>query len=224
MSGSALGDILQTLNHRPGLQPVNVPLRIKFEVHFDAALVPETVPLAHRLRHDQDVAEKNGGIEIKPADGLERDFGGEFRGLHQFKKGVVFLQRAIFRQGAPGLAHQPDRRTIHRRQWQALRNRSRLPSGRAASSSQSGRCRGPGSGPSLDNCGIHALLISYQASARKGWAAKPRIVQPFAFFGIKGGRLSVTFSRPAGTETPFGEPAREITAAVASGGRIGLSD
>jgi hypothetical protein len=34
--------------------------------------------------------------------------------LHEFQKGVLFLERAIFGQGATGLAHEPDGRAVHR--------------------------------------------------------------------------------------------------------------
>jgi hypothetical protein len=45
---------------------------------------------------------------------LQRDFGGEFRRLDQFEEGMFFLELAVFRQRAPGLAHEPDRRAVHR--------------------------------------------------------------------------------------------------------------
>ncbi len=62
---------------------------------------------------DKNVAEQNGGVEIEPADRLERDLGGEFRRANEFEKIVLFLELAIFRQCSSRLTHQPDGRTIN---------------------------------------------------------------------------------------------------------------
>jgi hypothetical protein len=62
---------------------------------------------------DENVTEQNRRVKAEPADRLERDFGGEFGRLHQLKKGMFQPERAIFRQRAPGLAHEPDGPTIH---------------------------------------------------------------------------------------------------------------
>ena len=58
--------------------------------------------------------EQNGGVEVKPANRLERHLGGQLRRLDQFEEGVLLLERAVFGQGAPRLAHQPDGRMVHR--------------------------------------------------------------------------------------------------------------
>ena len=44
----------------------------------------------------------------------QRYLGGEFRRLHQLQEGVFLLELAIFRQRAARLAHEPDRRAVHR--------------------------------------------------------------------------------------------------------------
>ena len=71
--------------------------------------------LAERMRHDQNIREQNCGIEAEPPDRLQRYLGGKFRIEHKIEEAAgLFAQRAIFRQIAPGLAHQPDRRRLER--------------------------------------------------------------------------------------------------------------
>ena len=106
---------MEAVDGTPGIQPVDFPRRIHGKLHFDAAaLFPEMIRLPHRLGNDEDVAEQNGGIETEPADRLQRHLGGEFRRPDQFEERVLFLQRPVFRQRAPGLAHQPHGRAVHR--------------------------------------------------------------------------------------------------------------
>ena len=59
------------------------------------------------------MSEKNGGVETEAADRLQRRFGGERRGVTEVDERRSFgADFAIFRQIAPGLAHQPDRRRL----------------------------------------------------------------------------------------------------------------
>src|SRR5262249_53730759 len=44
----------------------------------------------------------------------ERDFGGKFRSLDHFEKGMLGLQGAVLRESTACLAHKPDRGTIRR--------------------------------------------------------------------------------------------------------------
>ena len=44
---------------------------------------------------------------------MQCHLGGEFGRLDQFEEGIFLFQLAVFRQCATGLAHEPDRRTVH---------------------------------------------------------------------------------------------------------------
>jgi hypothetical protein len=64
---------------------------------------------AERVRHDQNVGEQDRGIEAEAPDRLERDFRRKLGREAQIEEAPgTFPQRAIFRQIAPGLAHEPD--------------------------------------------------------------------------------------------------------------------
>ena len=66
---------------------------------------------AERVRHDQNIGEQDRGIEAEAADRLQRDFRCKLGREAQIEKAPRALaQRAIFRQIAPGLAHEPHRR------------------------------------------------------------------------------------------------------------------
>jgi hypothetical protein len=68
-----------------------------------------------RVGDQQDVGEENRGVEPVAADRLQRDFGGQF-GIVAQRQEIPGLgpRRAVFRQVAPGLPHQPDGRHLHR--------------------------------------------------------------------------------------------------------------
>ena len=106
--------ILQPVRHRGFVEPVDVCRRVEHELHFDPALVPEPVGLAHPLRHDQDVAKQDRRVKAKPPNRLQGDLGSQLRRSHQFEEAVLLLERAVFRQGAARLPHQPNRRIIQR--------------------------------------------------------------------------------------------------------------
>ena len=57
---------------------------------------------------------QNRRVEVEPANRLECDFHGQLRRLDELKERVLVLERPILGQGAPGLAHEPHRRVIHR--------------------------------------------------------------------------------------------------------------
>ena len=88
----------------PGFQAIS---------HRDSALLAKTVSLSEGFGHDQDVGEENGGIDGKPPQRLKRNLGGQSGRAHHFEKSVLGLELAIFRQVAPGLAHDPDRRAVN---------------------------------------------------------------------------------------------------------------
>ncbi len=43
---------------------------------------------------------------------MQGHLGGKLRRAGEFEKRVLLLQRTVFRKGAPGLTHQPDRRFV----------------------------------------------------------------------------------------------------------------
>ena len=69
---------------------------------------------AHPLQRRQDVGKDDSGVQIERVDRLHGDLAGQLRRLDQFEDGVAFAQRAVLGHVAAGLAHQPDRRCIHR--------------------------------------------------------------------------------------------------------------
>ena len=73
--------------------------------HRECNLLPQC------MRHDQDIRKQNRRIEAETPYRLQRDLGCKFRIKDEIEKPAGFgTQRAIFRQVAPSLAHQPDRR------------------------------------------------------------------------------------------------------------------
>ena len=85
----------------------------------DILTVPDAMGLglsfAQGEAHDRQVAEQDGGIHAEAAQRLQRDLGGAL-GREAEREEVPGLgpQRAVFRQVAPGLAHQPHWRRPHR--------------------------------------------------------------------------------------------------------------
>ena len=96
------------------------------KIHLDAAAVAEFVALPQAFGDDEDVAEQNGGIEIKTADGLQGDFGGQFGGADQVEKGCFSLSWRYSGNARPAwrISQTGGRSTV--RQRQASRKRSRL--------------------------------------------------------------------------------------------------
>src|SRR6185437_5637344 len=69
----------------------------------------ERHPLSECVRHNEDIAEEDGGIETKAADRLKGRLGCKCRRIAEFeKRGGLAAQRAILGQIAPSLTHQPD--------------------------------------------------------------------------------------------------------------------
>ena len=112
-SRNARGTYCRRSGSALSVEPRDVRRRTQREFHLNAVVFVETIFLPQTFGGDENVAEQNRRVETEPPDRLERDFGGEFGRLHQFEKGMFLPERAIFRQRAPGLAHEPDGRTIH---------------------------------------------------------------------------------------------------------------
>ncbi len=73
-----------------------------------ASLEPQI--LAQRMRDNQDIRKKDGAVEAKPVDRLDRHFGRSLVIVDQFQEAALLrAQFAVFRQVASCLAHQPDR-------------------------------------------------------------------------------------------------------------------
>ena len=67
---------------------------------------------AHRLERQQQIGEQDGGVDLDPPDGLQRDFGRQIRRAAQLQKCVVLAEGAVFRHVASGLPHEPDGRAV----------------------------------------------------------------------------------------------------------------
>ncbi len=93
---------------------LDIVRRAQRKIHLNAAAVAEFIALPQTFGDDEDVAEQNRRVKIKSLDGLQRDLGGQFGRADQCQKRMFALEFAIFRQGAPCLPHQPDRRAVHR--------------------------------------------------------------------------------------------------------------
>ena len=65
------------------------------------------------LRDDEDVGEDDGGVEGEPADGLQRDLGGELGRAADLEELVLLAELAELGEVAAGLPHHPHRRPLH---------------------------------------------------------------------------------------------------------------
>src|SRR5690606_7049776 len=64
---------------------------------------------SHGLGHDQNVTEENRGIHAITANGLYRDFRGDFRSAASGEEVIFFPEFHELRKIASGLSHHPDR-------------------------------------------------------------------------------------------------------------------
>ena len=69
---------------------------------------------AERFERQQDVREDDRGVEREAAQRLQRDLDRQLRRLAQREEVDLLTQRAVLRQVAAGLAHDPQRRAIDR--------------------------------------------------------------------------------------------------------------
>ena len=75
----------------------------------------ELEPDAERLDDQQDVGEEDRRVDAQPRDGLERDLGRRLGVASELEEPVPLAHRAVFRQVAPGLPHEPDGSVRRRR-------------------------------------------------------------------------------------------------------------
>ena len=68
---------------------------------------------AHREHRGHDVREQNGGVDVVPADRLERHLGAELRRAGELEERVALAKRAVLGQRAARLAHEPHRRAFN---------------------------------------------------------------------------------------------------------------
>ena len=113
-ASQGLADIVESRRDAGGIEAFHLRAGLEFEIHRNAAFLAELVTLAERLGDHEDVGEDDGRIEREAPERLQRDLGGEFRRAHHFEEGVPGLQRAVLRQVAAGLAHDPDGRAVKR--------------------------------------------------------------------------------------------------------------
>ena len=120
----------------------------------------EREPDAHGHRDHQDVGEEDRRVERKARERLQRDFAGEIGIRRQSQEtSSPGARRAVLRQVAAGLPHDPDRRPVHR-----LARAARAAAGRS-------RARSCGRGNS-------AAIVAWIASAAMRGSAASRIGRP----------------------------------------------
>ncbi len=106
--------------HRANVEPLEL-IRRTNGLELRALALEKFEPLTERIRHDENVREQDRRVEAVAPDRLQRDFRGQRRIVAKVEKtSGLGARRAILRQVAPGLTHQPDRR---RRQSPPLEGR-----------------------------------------------------------------------------------------------------
>ena len=106
-------DVLKAVSGAFELQRRDIGRRSQRALHGDTAFVAETVADAEGLGDDQDVGEKDRGVELREAtERLERDFDGEVGRADHRDEVRLRLEGAVFGQVATGLTHDPDRRPV----------------------------------------------------------------------------------------------------------------
>ena len=105
--------ILQAIGNALRVESSNVVPVPHDVIHFDAALFAESETLAQRFRHHQDVAEKNGRVELKPAHRLQGYYRGKIRNSDQLAERKFLFEGTVLRKATASLAHQPDGRAVH---------------------------------------------------------------------------------------------------------------
>ena len=133
-----LGHVAEPVQHPARIQPCDRRCRIERVLHFDAARIDKAIGLSQGLGDHEDVTEDDGGIELEPADGLQRDFRGQLRGADQFEERIAPLELAVLGQGASGLSHQPDGGAVHRGAGAGLEEAASARPRRGAPSSAAG--------------------------------------------------------------------------------------
>ena len=66
----------------------------------------------HRRQRHQDVGKQDGGVDVEPAYGLQRDLARQLRRPAAGEEVGLRAKRAVFRQVASGLTHDPDWRAF----------------------------------------------------------------------------------------------------------------
>ena len=70
---------------------------------------------SHDFERKQQIGKDDGGVHAQRFSGCNRHFGRYFRPLAYLDQGILLADGAVFRHVAPRLAHEPDRRPIHRK-------------------------------------------------------------------------------------------------------------
>ena len=73
-----MADVSEALGHARAIEASELRAIIEPKIHRDSPRIAKFVPLAHRLRNDEDVRKNNGGIERETAERLQGHFRGQF--------------------------------------------------------------------------------------------------------------------------------------------------
>jgi hypothetical protein len=104
-----IGDALQNAIELPGIVVGASAQRLGDTRTFAGS---KTHPESHRKRHHENVGEHDGSVERVSIERFECGAGRQLRGLADFPETVLSSQRAIARQIAPGLSHEPHGRAV----------------------------------------------------------------------------------------------------------------
>ena len=106
-------------------------LRLPDRLQPGALALLEPDLLSQRQRHDQDVGEDDGGVQVEAPQRLQGRLGGQIRPKAEVDEVLGFGPHlTILRQIAPGLPHQPDRQALGRLPFETLQKGLVFGSGR----------------------------------------------------------------------------------------------
>ncbi len=106
--------VAERLARLEDLQPIHVGGRAERAFDRRTLAVHEVEGHAHRLERQQQIREEDGRVHLDGAHGLQCDLGGQLGRSAEVEQRVALAQRAVLRHVAAGLAHEPDRRGVHR--------------------------------------------------------------------------------------------------------------
>jgi hypothetical protein len=109
--GHGIDDIAQMVVGIGGLEIADRPFFPQGPLELGTLALGEIQAQAHGVRHGEDVGEQDGRVQVVARQGLQGDLGGQGRRLAQVQEAArPGTCRAVFREVAAGLAHQPGRR------------------------------------------------------------------------------------------------------------------
>ena len=109
-----LQHVRQRLARLERAQPIDVVGTADRALDLRPFALDEVEGQAHRLERQQQIGEEDRGVDVDAADRLQRDLGGEVGLPADLQQRIPLAKRAVLGHVAAGLAHEPDRRGVHR--------------------------------------------------------------------------------------------------------------